>query len=153
MFDILIYLYETYNRPDACPTSQALVKKLSAVGFDDDDISDAMTWLDELKQTSLGKPGHIESSGFRVYTRQESVLLGMAAIGFIQFLESAKLINSQQREIIIESVLTVDETPISLEKLKIIVLILLWSQGKEPDMLMFDELNLSDEQIKPQFLN
>ncbi len=153
MFDILIYLYETYYRPDACPDSQALVKKLSAAGFAGDDISEAMTWLDELKQTSLSNPANIESDGFRIYTRQESARLGTAAVGFIQFLESAKLINSQQREIIIESALSVDETPISLDKLKIIVLILLWSQGKEPDILMFDELNLSDEQIKPQFLN
>jgi uncharacterized protein Smg (DUF494 family) len=34
MFDVLVYLYETYYRPDACPDSEALVKKLSAVGFE-----------------------------------------------------------------------------------------------------------------------
>jgi len=29
---------------------------------------------------------------------------------------------------------------------------MLWSQGKEPDLLMFDEL-LSDDQIKPHLLH
>ena len=36
MFDVLVYLYETYYRPEACPDSDALVKKLSAVGFDEE---------------------------------------------------------------------------------------------------------------------
>jgi hypothetical protein len=34
---------------------------------------------------------------------------------------------------------------ITLGKLKIIVLMLLWSQGKEPDALMFDELFGADD--------
>ena len=45
MFDILVYLYETYYRPDACPEPAALAKKLSAVGFDDVEISEALVWL------------------------------------------------------------------------------------------------------------
>ena len=37
MFDVLVYLYENYCRPDACPDQQQLKRKLSAVGcrFDD----------------------------------------------------------------------------------------------------------------------
>jgi Smg protein len=45
-----------------------------------------------------------------------------------------------QREIVIERALALDEAPVSLGKLKVIVLMLLWSQGKEPDALMFDDL-------------
>ena len=48
MFDILVYLYETYYRPDACPEPAALAKKLSAVGFDDVEISEALVWLNDL---------------------------------------------------------------------------------------------------------
>ena len=48
MFDILVYLYETYYRPDACPEPAALAKKLSAVGFDDVEISEALVWLTDL---------------------------------------------------------------------------------------------------------
>jgi Smg protein len=153
MFDILVYLYETYYRPDACPDPQALAKKLSAVGFDDDEISEAIDWLDLLAQTTQSIPEQAESTGFRVYAQQEMAMLGIPAVGFIHFLESAKLISAQQREIIIERALAVDEVPISLDKLKIIVLMMLWSQGKEPDLLMFDELLLSDEIIKPHLLH
>lgn len=153
MFDILVYLYETYYRPDACPSPEALAKKLSAVGFDDNEISEAINWLDMLTQTAQTNPEYIESTGFRIYAVQEFTMLGSAAVGFIHFLESAKLINSHQREIIIERALAVDDRPIPLDKLKIIVLMMLWSQGKELGLLMFDELLLSDELIQPHLLH
>jgi Smg protein len=88
----------------------------------------------------------LESSGTRFYITQETDTLGCAAIGFIQFLELAGLLTASQREIVIERALALDESPVTLGKLKIIVLMLLWSQGKEPDALMFDDLFGSDEE-------
>lgn len=153
MFEILVYLYETYNYSDACPEPQALAKKLSAVGFDDDEISEAIDWLGVLANTDTNYLKQSDITSFRVYTAQELAWIGLKAVGFIQFLESAKLIDSQQREIIIDRALAVEETPITIDKLKIIVLMMLWSQGKEPDLFIFDELLLSDEQIKPHHLH
>jgi Smg protein len=88
-----------------------------------------------------------------VYAHQEAAVLGSAAMGFIQFLESAGLLDPQQREIVIERALAINESPVALDKIKVIVLMLLWSQGKEPDMLMFDELLLSDEISEPRMLH
>jgi len=34
MFDVLVYLYENYWRPDACPDHDQLSRKLTAVGFE-----------------------------------------------------------------------------------------------------------------------
>jgi uncharacterized protein Smg (DUF494 family) len=93
------------------------------------------------------------SFGIRVYARQETEMLGVAAIGFIQFLEAAKMLNPVQREIVVGRALAAGESPISLEKLKVIVLMVLWSQGKEPDGLMFDELFLDDEDDEPRLLH
>ena len=58
-----------------------------------------------------------------------------------------------QREIVVGRALAVGESPISLEKLKVIVLMVLWSQGKEPDGLMFDELFVDDEDDEPRLLH
>ena len=99
MFDILVYLYETYYRPEACPDAAALARKLSAVGFEEEEISEALDWLNVLAGTTNDMAttpesnGHksITSSGFRVYAQQEMAILGTPAMGFIQFLESAKL--------------------------------------------------------------
>jgi Smg protein len=159
MFDVLVYLYETYYRPDACPNPAALIKKLSAVGFEEEEISDALGWLTDLAETNhefsdCNLQQVAFSSGSRVYATQELDQLGTAAIGFIQFLESAKVIGPIQREIAIERALAAGESPMSLDKLKVIVLMVLWSQGKEPDNLMFDELFVDeDDDPRPRLLH
>jgi Smg protein len=157
MFDVLVYLYETYYRPDACPNSEALMKKLSAVGFEEEEISKALGWLTDLAETAneLSSQQSQQTAfpfGFRIYADREFDVLGTEAIGFIQFLESADVINPIQREVVIERALAASEQQISLDKLKVIVLMVLWSQGKEPDGLMFDELFL-DHDDEPRLLH
>lgn len=154
MFDILVYLYETYYRPDACPEPVALARKLSAVGFDDVEISEALVWLTDLTEMAGAEQTlTLESTGTRFYVEEELEILGTAAIGFIQFLESAKVLTSLQREIVIERALALDEAPVALGKLKVIVLMLLWSQGKEPDVLIFDDLFGADDEQPPRLLH
>jgi Smg protein len=154
MFDILVYLYETYFRPDACPEPAALARKLLAVGFDDVEISEALDWLEGLNEMAGEEHAEAEAStGTRFYVDEEYTELGSAAIGFIQFLESAGVLSPLQREIVIERALAVDESPVTLGKLKIIVLMLLWSQGKEPDALMFDDLFGADDEQVPRLLH
>lgn len=154
MFDILVYLYETYYRPDACPDKPALVKKLSAVGFPDDEITEALDWLTGLASYGQDASGELQrSTGFRVYAAAEVDALGVQAIGFIQFLESAGLLAARQREILIERALAVNESPLPLDKLRVMVLMLLWSQGAEPDVLMIDDLLLSDDDNSPRMMH
>lgn len=154
MFDILVYLYETYYRPDACPEPAALARKLSAVGFDELEISEALVWLTDLTEMAgVEHSATAESTGTRYYVEEEFEALGMAAIGFIQFLESAKVLTPLQREIVVERALALDETPVALGKLKVIVLMLLWSQGKEPDALIFDDLFGADDDQPPRLLH
>ena len=52
MFDVLVYLYETYWRPDACPDHQQLTRKLSAVGFESEEIQEALSWLEGLSSSA-----------------------------------------------------------------------------------------------------
>lgn len=151
MFDVLVYLYETYYRPDACPDSEALVKKLSAIGFEEEEISQALGWLTDLTEsTNECSSRHLlqapSDQGFRIYAGRELEVLGSEGVGFIQFLESAKVVNPAQREILIERALAAGDSQVSLDKLKVIVLMVLWSQGKEPDSLIFDELFLDEEE-------
>jgi Smg protein len=154
MFDILVYLYETYYRPDACPAPEALARKLSAVGFEDGEISEALDWLNGLTEmVGTEMIDTAASTGTRFYARQEVDDLGSAAVGFITFLESAGVLGPAQREIVIERALALDESPVTLGKLKIIVLMLLWSQGKEPDALMFDDLFGDDDEQAPRLLH
>lgn len=158
MFDVLVYLYETYYRPDACPATDALVKKLSAIGFEEEEISKALGWLTDLAEATNECSDRYPqqaalSSGMRIYVQQELDVLGTDAIGFLQFLESAKVIDSIQREIIVDRALAASDAQVSLDKLKVIVLMVLWSQGKEPDGLIFDELFSDEEDAEPRLLH
>ena len=155
MFDVLVYLYETYQQSDACPDSEALSKKLSAIGFEDDEISKALGWLKDLAQAASGLSNATseQASGFRIYAEQEARILGSAAIGFVHFLELANVLSPMQREVVIERALAASDTQISLEKFKVIVLMVLWSQGKEPDSLVIDELFLDSEEPDSRLLH
>ena len=71
MFDVLVYLYETYWRPDACPDHRQLARKLTAVGFENDEIQEALSWLDGLASTAQHETTPQSALGTRVYTGAE----------------------------------------------------------------------------------
>jgi Smg protein len=48
MFEVLVFVYENYWRGDACPELEQLGRKLSAHGFEADEINEALVWLDGL---------------------------------------------------------------------------------------------------------
>jgi Smg protein len=145
MFDILVYLYETYWRPDACPDPAQLQRKLSAVGFERDDIQDALSWLDGLAASAEGVQAESQAGSLRVYTASELEHLGEASIGFIRFLANAGVLPPPMREVVIDRAMAVGGSPIALEDLKIIVLMVFWSLGEEPDALILDELFVDSE--------
>ena len=145
MFDVLVYLYETYWRPDACPDQQQLQRKLSAVGFESDEIQEALRWLDGLATSAESCSGSAGVGSIRVYSDSERELLGDDSIGFICFLESAGVLPPPMREVVIDRASAVGSGPIGLDDLKIIVLMVFWSLGEEPDALILDELFVAPE--------
>src|SRR5258707_6072990 len=98
MFDVLVYLYESDWRPDACPDHAQLTRKLSAVGFESDEIQEALSWLDGLAGAAESYVGEQGAQSLRVYSPSEQEHLGEASIGFIGFLESAGVLPPPMRE-------------------------------------------------------
>ena len=140
MFDVLVYLYENYWRPDACPDHRQLSRKLSAVGFENEEIQEALSWLDGLAESAQAVGGTQDANSIRVYTDAERELLGEESIGFISFLESAGVLPPAMREMVIDRASAVGTGQMDLEEVKIIVLMVFWSLGEEPDALILDEL-------------
>ena len=145
MFDVLVYVYENYWRPDACPEPRQLQRKLSAVGFEKDEIQDALRWLDGLTHGAEGRAGEQGAGSTRVYTESELEVLGEAGIGFVSFLESAGVLGPAQREMVLDRAMAAGVGRLALEDLKVIVLMVFWSLGEEPDALILDELFVDDE--------
>ena len=146
MFDVLVFVYENYWRGDACPELQQLGRKLSAQGFEADEIQQALVWLDGLNfaaqstqvpETPATAPG---AHSMRVYSVSEQDHLGAQCLGFVSFLESAGVMPPAMREIVLDRAMAAPGGPVSLDDLKIIVLMVYWSMGREPDALVLDEL-------------
>jgi len=142
MFDVLVYLFHNYYTPQACPTADVLAKRLAAAGFEDDEIDEALQWLMGLAQTTEQCVDLAEhtGTGTRVYAELESQRLSPEAIGFITFLENTDVLGAPLREIVIERAMACEESPVTLDRIKVIALMVLWSQQAEVDHLILEEL-------------
>jgi Smg protein len=140
MFDVLVYLYENYWQPDACPEQALLARKLSAIGFETDEIEEALSWLAGLAHTQAAYIGEQSALGVRVYCPAEQDHLGSDSISFVRFLEDAGVLPPPMREMVIDRASAIVGGPVCLEDLKLIVLMVFWSLGEEPDALILDEL-------------
>ena len=161
MFEVLVYVYENYWQGDACPELHRLGRKLTAAGFDAEEIQAALVWLDGLnvaaQGTQISLPAkalrdtgessivahaiQAQSAGsLRVYSVAEQVHLGAQSLGFVSFLESSGVLPPHMREIVIDRAMAAPGDPVTLDDLKIIVLMVYWSFGEEPDALVLDEL-------------
>lgn len=155
MFEVLVYVYENYWQGDACPRPDHLGRKLTAVGFDADEILQALQWLDGLNMAAHGthlhtplladSPVRLQEIGpsthsLRVYSYAEQAHLGAESLGFVSFLESAGVLPPHMREIVMDRAMAAPGDPVALDDLKIIVLMVYWSFGEEPDALVLDEL-------------
>jgi len=150
MFDVLVFLYENYSALSACPDFEVLTRRLADAGFDEDEIAEAMVWLHELASVTLSSRTQYgaDARAFRVYAGQEYASLGAAAIGFIASLDRGGQLSPAQREIVIERAAALGEMPVTLERLKIIVLMVLWSQSVDVDLMLLQEL-LDDDPRQP----
>jgi len=145
MFEVLTFVYENYDQPEACPEPASLQRRLSALGFESDDIRDALAWLQGLHcaahpaplQPWLVQP---RAGSTRVYPPHEQAHLGQRALGFITFLESAARLAPHMREVMVDRAMAAPGGPVSLQDMKIIILLVYWRFGQEPDALVLDEL-------------
>jgi Smg protein len=171
MFDVLVFVYEHYWEANACPELPLLGRRLSAAGFEGDEIEQALAWLEGLDAASksadlidiapkkftkalnpvagllaatdqIAQPLCVEPSqtSLRIYSEYELSRLGAACLSFLSFLEKAGAMSCALREIILDRALASPVAQIELDDFKIIVLMVYWSFGIEPDALILDEL-------------
>lgn len=145
MIDVLVFLFENYFDISTHPAPDALVRKLSAAGFEPDEISEALDWLEELKSAKPA-PFACSPQAARIYTAEEHERLGVEGLDFVLFLESAGVVTPALRELILDRAASLEDE-VSLEKLKIIVLMVLWSQEQDLEPLIVEELLNTPEEV------
>ena len=139
MFDILVYLFENYYQTDLYPDQDALARKLTAAGFENDDISDALDWLH-----GLSKP---QADPFRrPSTRARLPRLRRRARAAV---DEGAASSPSSRAQGAHAVAARDHhrarhggrgRAVELEKLKVIVLMVLWTRRGNVDTLILEEL-------------
>lgn len=150
MFDVLMYLFETYVQSDAdlMIDQDELSEELVRAGFHQDEIFKALRWLEHL--ADLHQDPNVSRQvctpdSFRVYAADEMTKLGVECRGFLLFLEQIGVLTSDTREIVIERLMELDSSEIELEDLKWVVLMVLFNvPGHEKACHRMEEL-LYDE--------
>ncbi len=88
MFDVLMYLFETYIHSEAemRVDQDKLTRDLTDAGFEREDIYNALMWLEKLAdyQEGLVEPMQLASDllSLRVYTEEECQRLDASCRGF-----------------------------------------------------------------------
>ena len=141
MFDILMFLFESYFYAGNYPDPDKLSLKLSAAGFEDDDINRALDWLSGLKTlTQADYPAVINDSGLRCYADLELTRISPEALRFVTFWEQTRMITPVEREMILDRAVALRREHLPLDKIKLIALMVLWNQHDELDPLVVEDL-------------
>lgn len=157
MYEVLVFVYEHYWGGSACPDREQLGRRLHSAGFGRTDIQQALAWLDGLDSAAQGihvpeadaaagdagvvPPAWAASADSRrVYSARELDQLGAEGIACIHFLESAGALSAELRELVIDRALAAPESPLGLDDLKIIIMMVYWRLDADPDVLVLDEL-------------
>lgn len=147
MFDVLMYLFETYihNEAEMSVDQDKLTDDLTLAGFQRQDIYNALNWLEKLADLQDGDaaPFLIDADprALRIYTEEEILLLDTGCRGFLLFLEQIQVLNFETREMVIDRVMALDTTEFDLEDLKWVVLMVLFNiPGGEEAYQQMEEL-------------
>ncbi len=141
MFEILMYLFESYFDAGSYPEPDKLSRKLSAAGFEGEEISEALTWLSALnEQNPDNYPAILEHAGQRHFAVLELQLISDEARQFLLFAEQQHLISAVEREMIIDRSVALKQENLALDKLKLIMLMVLWNRHQDLDPLLIEEL-------------
>lgn len=139
MRELVAFLIENFADIQACPTGQDLGQVLSIAGFEDKDISDALTIMQLLENTAINNT-QPENPSFRLYHEEEKAVLSAKIIGLLHFLYETQSLSFTQREFVIHALMHLPEDDITLENAKSLTLLILWAHRSEVNILIGEDL-------------
>ena len=171
VLDVLLYLFEYYMADNpGQPLNDdrdALETRLVEAGFSTAEIRKAFGWMDALwqqrhltplamQQARAGLPVAVtpaesmslpyKTPSIRIFVGEELARLDADCRGFLLFLENVGILSPRNRELVIERVLALPQEELDVERLKWLVLLVLFSQPGEEEAyawmedLIYDEL-------------
>ena len=114
MYEILVYLFENCQQREVAYERERIAKKLSAAGFEHADISETLHWLAGMSRAPQTEPLVLPDPKrtFRAFAPRELAKLDAQCRGFL----------------------------LTLEQVKLIVLMVLWNQQTPTSQLVAEEI-------------
>ena len=148
ILDVLLYLFEHYfyDDPDAVRDRDSLQNGLIQAGFSPAEIHKAFDWLDELARQRPAVAAPRLQTPVRVYSEPELDRLDMECRGFLMFLEHSGVIDADQRELVLDRAMALDQDEVDVDDLKWVVLMVLFNQpGSEAAYAWMETQMFADE--------
>lgn len=130
ILDVLLYLFEHYFSEDAdlIRDRDSLQHGLIQAGFSPAEISKAFDWLDALAERRPELvPARVDGP-VRIYHGPELDRLDADCRGFLLFLEQHGILSADQRELVVDRAMALDQDELDLDDLKWVVLMVLFNQ-------------------------
>ena len=134
MLDILIYLFENFyeqNESEFLVDRDDLLSELVQVGFAEEEIHKAITWIENLVEMRNGDSElQLQLSAVnsvRIYTEREQYFISCECRGFLLFLEQMSLLNIETREMAIARLAELENPSLDLDDAKWVILMVLFN--------------------------
>ncbi len=130
ILDVLLFLFENYfyDDPDAVRDRDSLQHGLIQAGFSPSEISKAFDWLEALANQRPAVADARANGPVRVYVEAEVDRLDRECLGFLMFLEQHGVLDADQRELVLDRAMALDQEEVDLDDLKWVVLMVLFNQ-------------------------
>lgn len=135
MFEVLVFMFKNYFTDQGMLDDVTIEQELSAAGFEQDDILGAFSWFHDMK-SMFNKPAFDyshEKTAIRIFTATETKVINTESLGFLIFLQQAKVINDVERDLIVDRAMALNTTKLGIEEMRWITMMALWSQGRHKD--------------------
>ncbi len=150
VFDILIYVFDRYMFEElpASAERESLARDLESAGFGEANVERALDWLADLAG-ERSRPD-MSSRALRVFSAEELEHISSACRGYLLRLEREGILSPLQREIVIDRLLALEGDEVDIDRLKWLVLMVLYSQpGQEQACAQMEYLVFEDPDARP----
>lgn len=142
VLDVLMYLFENYmddEMEEGEADRDTLFMELEEAGFPTMEIRKAFQWLEDLAD---GQITPVEAgSSIRVFSPEEVSRIAPDCRGLVVYLEQIGILDSGQREQVIDRIMALESPEVDLDQVKWIVLMLLFNQpGREEEYARMEDL-------------
>ncbi|MGY0504783.1 DUF494 family protein [Luteimonas sp. e5] len=153
ILDVLLYLFEHYfTNDDIAPgvhDRDSLQTELLQAGFSPAEINRAFDWLETLDARRPGPHAPRSDRPTRVFHGAELDKIDLEARGFLLFLEQRGVLDADQRELVLDRAMALDQDEIDLDDMKWVVLLVLFNQPGAEAAYAWMEIQMFGDEPEP----